>query len=108
MSAPPSKVPTPSGGANERQPLLQTDPITPQEVEEDHVPEYIERGEAEEATKVEELTWRWYTFYGVLFLAGLVAMSLLIKGFIESGDKDVSAHSRLESTIILTLQISLT
>ena len=39
--------------------------------------------------KADDLDWRWYTFYGVLITAGLVALTLLIKGFIDAGDTEV-------------------
>ncbi|PPQ91536.1 hypothetical protein CVT25_008804 [Psilocybe cyanescens] len=48
-------------------------------------PEEITTGNS----KVDDLNWRWYTFYTVVIVGGLVALALLIKGFIESGDKDV-------------------
>ena len=38
----------------------------------------------------EELTWRWYIFYGVSLSFALLGVTLLIKGFIDAGDTDVS------------------
>ena len=39
----------------------------------------------------EELTWRWFIFYGVSLSFALLAVTLLIKGFIDAGDTGVSA-----------------
>ena len=36
------------------------------------------------------LTWRWYACYGLLFALTLIALTLLIKGFIDAGDQGVS------------------
>jgi len=41
----------------------------------------------------DDLNWRWYAFYGVLSLVGIALLALLIKGFIDSGDTDVSGPS---------------
>lgn len=43
-------------------------------------------------SKDDDLDWRWYTFYTLLTVLGLVALALLIKGFIDAGDNDVRAN----------------
>jgi len=42
----------------------------------------------------DDIDWRWYAFYGVLSVVGIALLALLIKGFIDSGDTDVSGPSR--------------
>ncbi|KAJ3490270.1 hypothetical protein NLJ89_g11447 [Agrocybe chaxingu] len=81
---------------DERQPLLE-----PVKQPGDDVLQEVERGEAEreEIVKVEELTWRWYALYGALLLVGLVALTLLIKGFIDAGDKDFDLKGALKSAL---------
>ena len=41
----------------------------------------------------DDINWRWYAFYGVLSVVGIALLALLIKGFIDSGDTDVSGLS---------------
>jgi hypothetical protein len=41
----------------------------------------------------DDIEWRWYAFYGVLTVVGIALLALLIKGFIDSGDTDVSGPS---------------
>ncbi|CAA7263764.1 unnamed protein product [Cyclocybe aegerita] len=86
---------TAGGLTDERQPLLgQVNPP------EDGVLQEVEHGKVEEETvEVAELTWRWYAFYGALLVAGLVALTLLIKGFIDAGDKDFDLKGALKSAL---------
>lgn len=80
---------------DERQPLL--------------VPSGIVDGEPistitdpEEQRKIEvpdELGWKSYTVYAILFAVGLLAVTLLIKGFIDAGDVEVR-KSFLSSTFL--------
>lgn len=75
------KLPTSSNGVNvdERQPLLvpsDGEPITDPE-------------DQRKIEKLDELGWKSYTAYGILFVLGLLALTLLIKGFIDAGDVEV-------------------
>jgi hypothetical protein len=48
--------------------------------------------DCEEQRKIErqdELGWKSYTAYGILFVLCLLALTLLIKGFIDAGDVEV-------------------
>jgi len=45
-----------------------------------------------------DLTWRRYASYGLLFTLSLIAFTLLIKGFIDAGDKDVSFRHLVQVT----------
>lgn len=64
---------------DERRPLLAEQSTEQREGEEPPVT----------TVKDDDLDWRWYTFYGVLTVLGIAILSLLIKGFIDSGDKEV-------------------
>lgn len=87
MSAKSTKVPTPSTSNDERQPLLQpSDAVVDVPADEGRRQEFGEP----ETGKIDDLTWRGYAFYGASFIIGLLALGFLIKGFIDSGDKDVS------------------
>ena len=84
MSVP--KVPSSING-DERQPLLvpssEIGIIDQQNITTD---------DPEDQRKVEgsdELGWKSYTFYGILLVIGLGALTLLIKGFIDAGDTEV-------------------
>jgi hypothetical protein len=47
----------------------------------------------EDQRKIErqdELGWKSYTFYGILLVIGLLVLTLLVKGFIDAGDVEVS------------------
>jgi len=59
---------------NEREPLLANESTVPTKEDDDNI------------------NWRWYAFYGALAIVGTVVLGLLIKGFIDSGDKDVSGR----------------
>lgn len=79
-----TKLPASSNGddhhPDERQPLLA--PSGTSSLESD----------PEEQRKIErpdELGWKSYTVYGILCLLGLLALTLLIKGFIDAGDVEV-------------------
>lgn len=81
---PTGKLPASSNGDNvdERQPLLvpsDGEPISTITDPEDH--RKIERPD--------DLGWKSYTVYGILFVLGLLALTLLIKGFIDAGDVEV-------------------
>lgn len=68
---------------DERQPLLA--------VSDGEIP-ISTTADPEEQRKLErpdELGWKSYTFYGVLFAVGLLSLTLLIKGFIDAGDMKV-------------------
>ena len=77
------KLPASSNGDNvdERQPLL---------VPSDGEP-ISTLTDPEDQRKIarDELGWKSYTAYGILFVLGLLALTLLIKGFIDSGDVEV-------------------
>ncbi|KAF4622301.1 hypothetical protein D9613_009209 [Agrocybe pediades] len=82
---------------NERRPLLadqQQQQQSSTELREEEEPQAVM------TTKEDDLDWRWLTFYGVLTVLGIVGLSFLIKGFIESGDKD----SRVTMTDYITNQ----
>lgn len=82
-----TKLPAPgSGDLDERQPLL----VSPGSDEIEEI--VISTTDPEEQRKLErpdELGWKSYTFYGVLFTLGLLGLTLLIKGFIDAGDVEV-------------------
>ena len=79
---------TATTASDERQPLLpRTTDSEPQSA--DNVQEELIDSDATAPPKADDLNWRAYTFYGVVLLAGLIALSLLIKGFIDSGEKEV-------------------
>ena len=78
------KLPASSNGDNvdERQPLLipsNGEPISTISDPEDQ--RKIERPD--------DLGWKSYTAYGISLVLGLLALTLLIKGFIDSGDVEV-------------------
>ncbi|KAF8907078.1 mitochondrial carrier [Gymnopilus junonius] len=88
------KEPSQTASGDERQPLL-----TPQRPDEENVhAQFVENGE-NVSPKADDLDWRWYAFYGALITGGLVALALLIKGFIESGDKDFDLAGALKSAL---------
>lgn len=67
---------------SERQPLLPHSQV-------------VVRSDCDESTDIvrqpaKDFTWRWYAFYGLLFALNSIALTMLIKGFIDAGDKDVS------------------
>jgi hypothetical protein len=77
MSSPETRDPIPvrtasRNSSNERQPLLANESTVPTK----------EGGD--------DIDWRWYAFYAALGIVGVAVLALLIKGFIDSGDKDVS------------------
>ena len=91
--APPGHLATESDSAGELQPLL-----SPSQIEE---AAGVATSQSENATEEhgksevkDGLTWRWYGFYGLLLIFSVLAVTLLIKGFIDAGDKDVGAASR--------------
>ena len=82
------KLPASSNGDNvdERQPLL----VPSGGIDGELISSTIT--DPEEQRKVErpdELGWKSYIVYGILFVLGLLAVTLLIKGFIDAGDVDV-------------------
>lgn len=84
VGEPTGKLPASSNGDNvdERQPLLVPSDVEPISTITDH----------EDQRKIEipdELGWKSYTVYGILFVLGLLALALLIKGFIDAGDVEV-------------------
>ncbi|PPQ69002.1 hypothetical protein CVT26_001936 [Gymnopilus dilepis] len=87
------REPSQAGSASsERQPLLRQ--------EEDNVHVSADAPTSPTTTaKADDLDWRWYTFYGVLITAGLVALTLLIKGFIDAGDTDFDLPGALKSAL---------
>jgi len=90
MGPAPGHLDTKSDSAGERQPLL-----SPSQIEQaagEATSHELNTTETEEhdASEVKDgLTWRWYTFYGLLLISSVLAVTLLIKGFIDAGDKDV-------------------
>lgn len=88
---------TPATSEGERQPLLSRATDSEGNVQE----HFLDTRDADAApatpTKTEDLDTRTYAFYGALIFGGIVGLSLLIKGFIESGDTHVS------STLIYTV-----
>ena len=60
---------------DEREPLLANESTVPTKEDSDN------------------MDWRWYAFYGMLTVVGIALLVLLIKGFIDSGDTDVSGPS---------------
>jgi hypothetical protein len=82
---------TPPTSEGERQPLLSRATDSEGNVQE----RFLDTRDADAApttpTKTEDLDRRTYAFYGALIVGGIVGLSLLIKGFIESGDTHVSS-----------------
>lgn len=79
-----------SNGTDERQPLLaRTEDAEPNTQERFLVPRDPNAEPLTPVSKDDDLDWRWYTFYTILTVLGLVALALLIKGFIDAGDNDV-------------------
>jgi hypothetical protein len=79
-----TKLPASSNGdnPNERQPLLVPSGPSLESVAQD--PE-----EQRKIARPDELGWKSYTIYSILCLLGLLALTLLIKGFIDAGDVEV-------------------
>ena len=84
VGKPTGKLPASSNGDNvdERQPLLVPSDGEPISTIDD--PE-----EQRKFERPDDLGWKSYTAYGILFVLGLLALTLLIKGFIDAGDVDV-------------------
>jgi hypothetical protein len=88
MGPAPGHLDTESG---ERQPLLSPSQIE-QAAGEATSQSELNATEDPDAFEVKDgLTWRWYAFYGLLLISSVLAVTLLIKGFIDAGDKDVGA-----------------
>lgn len=84
--------------ASESQPLL-----SPSQIEEAGlIPSQLDNAadEHDPSKQKDELTWRWYGFYGLLLILGILVVSLLIKGFIDAGDKDVSGAQLLSRFLL--------
>ncbi|KAH9475325.1 hypothetical protein JR316_0012436 [Psilocybe cubensis] len=84
------------GVSDERSPLL---PSRNDDTTNVHV-QFIEPDEVvTTSSKEDEFGWKWYTFYAALIVGGLVVLGLLIKGFIDSGDKDFDLAGALKSAL---------
>jgi hypothetical protein len=89
-----------SNGANERQPLLaRTEDAEPNIQERFLDPRDPNAEPLTPVSKDDDLDWRWYTFYTLLTVLGLVALALLIKGFIDAGDKDFDLIGALKKAL---------
>ncbi|KAF8966750.1 mitochondrial carrier [Flammula alnicola] len=84
---------------DERQPLLTTSSDAEGSVHERFLDTRDPDAIPVAPVKGEELDLLWYAFYGALIVGGTVALSLLIKGFIESGDKDFDLIGALKSAL---------
>lgn len=73
---------------DERQPLLPTTTESTPQTEDNEQEQLLD--DVQPTPKEDDLGWRAYAFYTTIILAGTVALSLLIKGFIDSGDTNVS------------------
>ncbi|KAF9523304.1 mitochondrial carrier domain-containing protein [Crepidotus variabilis] len=92
---------TTATSTDERQPLLQSTEDSNHAVVDMTSEGEVHRREfgEPETGKVEHLTWNWVAFYVVLFIGGLVALGLLIKGFIDAGDKDFDLAGALKMAL---------
>ena len=81
---PTGKLPASSNGDNvdERQPLLVPSDGEP-------ISTITDPEDQRKIERPEDLGWKSYTVYGILFVLGLLALTLLIKGFIDAGDVEV-------------------
>ncbi|KAF8183619.1 mitochondrial carrier domain-containing protein [Pholiota molesta] len=90
---------TPPTNEGERQPLLSRATDSESNVQE----RFLDTRDADAApatpTKTEDLDRRTYAFYGALIVGGIVGLSLLIKGFIESGDTHFDLRGALKSAL---------
>ena len=74
---------------DERQPLLA---VVASGSDEDIITtSSIDPEEQRKLERPDELGWKSYTIYGILFVLGLLGLTLLIKGFIDTGDVEVRA-----------------
>ena len=76
------KLPASSDGDNERQPLLVPSDGEP-------ISTITDPEDQRKVERPDELGWKSYTAYGILFVLGLLALTFLIKGFIDAGDVEV-------------------
>lgn len=81
------KLPASSNGDNfdERQPLL----VPSESIDGEPISTITDPEEQRKIERQDELGWKSYTVYGILFVLGLLAVTLLIKGFIDAGDVEV-------------------
>ena len=84
IGKPPGKIPASNNGDNgdERQPLLVPSDGEP-------ISTITDPEEQRKIERLDELGWKSYTVYGILFVLGMLALTLLIKGFIDAGDVEV-------------------
>ena len=82
VGKPIGKLPASGDNVNERQPLLVPS-------DEELVSTITDPEEQRKIERLEEFGWKSYTAYGILFVLGLLALTLLIKGFIDAGDVEV-------------------
>ncbi|TFK38336.1 mitochondrial carrier domain-containing protein [Crucibulum laeve] len=105
MSADPSasKYPATEGAQGERQPLLTPgDVVAYERNDEENARTPLiapTEDDEEEVVPKEPWGWKWWTFYGVLGVTGIVLLALLIKGFIDSGDVDFDLGKALKSAL---------
>ena len=95
---------TSANGPDERQPLLvRTEDAEPNIQERFLDPRDPNAEPLTPVSKEDDLDWRWYTFYTLLTVLGLVGMALLIKGFIDAGDNDVRTNCpyRIRATLLI-------
>jgi hypothetical protein len=100
MARAPEHLDTESDSAGELQPLLSPSQIEEAAGEATFQSETATEEEEEDEVK-DGLTWRWYGFYCLLLVLSVLAVTLLIKGFIDAGDKDV--HPRWSSCLLCEL-----
>ncbi|KAF8152223.1 mitochondrial carrier [Crassisporium funariophilum] len=105
MSTGRPKVPAPGTTSDdERQPLLTTSPVDvsaqPASDEENIHASLLQPGEVrkDEVADV-SLGWKAWTAYGVAFVLGLVALTLLIKGFLDAGDSKFDLRGALKKAL---------
>jgi hypothetical protein len=84
VGKPTGKLPASSNAdnADERRPLLVPSDGEP-------ISTIADPEEQRKIERPDKLGWKSYTAYGILFVIGLFALTLLIKGFIDAGDVDV-------------------